>query len=177
MKKYITLLLTSALILSTGTFTASAAGGNEAGVGQEEREIGVNAKYVDGSSSEDVYSVDLSWGAMEFTYTTSGANTWNPDTHEYTATSTSAWTSNGNTITITNHSNKGVTANFEYASDTAYSTVTGSFSVDSIDLPSAVNKAVDAAELTGKVEFNVGGTLDSSVTDFTKVGTITVTLS
>lgn len=177
MKKCISLLLAFALILCMGTTVVFAAGGSEEGVGQEEREIGVNAKYVDGASSADVYSIDLSWGAMEFTYTTSGTNVWNPETHEYTTTSTSEWTSNGNTITVTNHSNKEVTAIFEYESDTAYSTVTGTFSVDSIDLPSAVDKAVDAAELTGEVTFTIGGTLDSTVTDFTKVGTITVTLS
>ena len=177
MKKCISLILTFSLILCMGTITVFAAGGSEEGVGQEEREIGVNAKYVDGTSSADVYSVDLSWGAMEFTYTTTGEHIWNPVTHEYTTSLTGIWTGSGNTITVTNHSNKDVTASFEYESDTAYSTVTGSFSVDSIDLPSAVDKAIDAAELTDEVTVTIDGTLDSTVTDFTKVGTITVTLS
>ena len=36
---------------------------------------------------QTVYSVDLTWEDMTFTYNESGARTWDPDTHTYTAVS------------------------------------------------------------------------------------------
>lgn len=177
MKKLVSILLALALASSIGAVTVFAAGGSETGLEPTDKEIGVNAKYVDGTTGGEVISIDLSWGAMEFTYTETGSKTWNPETHEYDANTSTDWTASGNEITVTNHSNAAVNAAFKYDKATGFDSCNGTFSSTSVDLPSAEGKAVDDSELKSTVTFTVSGTIDSSVVNFTKVGTITVTLS
>ena len=173
MKKFLTLLLAvvTALAMSTTAFAVTMDNTSAP------QEIDVNAKYVDGVSAPDIYSVDVSWGAMEFTYTVSGTKTWDPETHTYTASTQPAWTASGNTITVTNHSNTDITASFAFSALTAYNTVTGSFSSTSLTLPTAEGKAVNDAVLTGKTSLTLGGTLASDIKVFTNVGTVIVTIS
>lgn len=57
-----TLALASALAL------AAPAMAEEATIGQGNQNIEVYAKYEDGSTTDTVYSVDISWGNMQFTY-------------------------------------------------------------------------------------------------------------
>ena len=38
-----------------------------------------------------MYSVDLTWEDMTFTYNESGSRTWDPDTHTYTDTTSAGW--------------------------------------------------------------------------------------
>lgn len=141
-----------------------------------ESEIDVKAKYEAGSAVQNTYKVDLEWESMEFTYTTAGTRTWNPETHEYvTAAGDGQWTNNGNVITVTNHSDLPVTANFIFNSDPGY-TLTGTFTNTSLPLASAVGTQVDAAP-SGTTALSLSGTLDESMTDFTKVGTITVSIA
>ena len=66
-----------------------------------------------------VFSVDLSWGNMEFTYNPGSQGEWDPETHSYkegTAIA-SGWTcdENADRITVTNHSNVAVTATAMFA--------------------------------------------------------------
>lgn len=173
MKKFVSILLTLVLVLtmSTNAFAATI----ESSPGSQD--IDVNAKYVDGVSVPTRYSVDVSWGAMEFTYTVSGTKTWDPETHTYTASTQPAWTAGGNTITVTNHSNTDITASFAFSALNDYNTVTGSFSSTSLTLPTAEGKAVNDAVLTGKTSLTLGGSLASDITVFTNVGTVIVTIS
>lgn len=46
-------------------------------------DIDVNAKYVDSVAAATTISVDVTWEAMEFTYTVSGTKTWDAAKHEY----------------------------------------------------------------------------------------------
>ena len=48
------------------------------------------------TAAEDTVDIDVSWGAMEFTYTAA----WNPSTLAYDPGS---WTASGNTVTVTNN--------------------------------------------------------------------------
>ena len=173
MKKFVSIFLTLALFLAMNT-TAFAATIESS---PDSQDIDVNAKYVGGVSVPTRYSVDLTWGAMEFTYTVSGTKTWDPESHTYTTSTQPAWTASGNTITVTNHSNTDITASFAFSALTAYNTVTGSFSSASLTLPTAEGKAVNDAVLTGQTSFTLGGTLASDITDFTNVGTVIVTIS
>ena len=173
MKKFVSIFLTLALFLAMNT-TAFAATIESS---PDSQDIDVNAKYVGGVSVPTRYSVDLTWGAMEFTYTVSGTKTWDPETHTYTTSTQPVWTASGNTITVTNHSNTDITASFAFSALTAYNTVTGSFSSASLTLPTAEGKAVNDAVLTGQTSFTLGGTLASDITDFTNVGTVIVTIS
>ena len=173
MKKTISFLLALVLVLTMST-TAFAATIESS---PDSQDIDVNAKYVGGVSVPTRYSVDLTWGAMEFTYTVSGTKTWDPESHTYTTSTQPVWTASGNTITVTNHSNTDITASFAFSALTAYNTVTGSFSSASLTLPTAEGKAVNDAVLTGQTSFTLGGTLASDITDFTNVGTVIVTIS
>ena len=173
MKKFVSIFLTLALFLAMNT-TAFAATIESS---PDSQDIDVNAKYVGGVSVPTRYSVDLTWGAMEFTYTVSGTKTWDPESHTYTTSTQPVWTASGNTITVTNHSNTDITASFAFSALTAYNTVTGSFSSASLTLPTAEGKAVNDAVLTGQTSFTLGGTLASDIMDFTNVGTVIVTIS
>ncbi|MGN1306402.1 MAG: hypothetical protein ACI4V3_01885 [Faecousia sp.] len=173
MKKIISVLLVLVLVLTMSTTAFAATIDTTPG----SQDIDVNAKYEDGVSAPTKYSVDVAWGAMEFTYTVSGTKTWDPATHTYTASTTPAWSGSGNTITVTNHSNTGITASFAFHALDAYNTVTGTFSAAGFQLPTAEDKAVNAAELTGTTTLTLSGTLENTVTSLTKVGAVSVTIS
>ena len=175
MKKLLTAVLAFALLLSL-CVPAFAAESTVSGNGGKQ-EIDVNAKYVDSVDTTTVYNVDVSWGAMEFTYTVSGTKTWNPETHTYEVSTSGAWTASGNEIAVTNHSNTGIKADFTYAKATGFDTVTGTFSQSSLSLPTADGKAVNDATLTKKNALTLGGTLSSDKTALTRVGKVTVKIS
>ena len=105
MKKLVSLILALALVLA---MAVSASAATLTAVG--EQDIDVQAKYQDSTVTGDVYSVDISWGTMQFTYAESGSLTWNPNDHSYDGTTTTGWTAKGYTVTVTNHSNVDGTA-------------------------------------------------------------------
>lgn len=170
MKKIVSLILALVMVmsLSTTAFATTITTGDQ--------DIDVEAKYQDNTTTATVYSVDVSWGAMQFTYTESGAMTWNPADHTYTDSTTAGWTANGNTVTVTNHSNADVTASFAFNALAAYDTVTGSFDIASETLDAGVVGGYDDADKV-VATLTLAGALAETVTDFTKVGTITVTIA
>ena len=92
-----------------------------------------------------MYSVDLTWEDMTFTYNESGTRTWDPDTHTYTDTTSAGWDKTTAAVTATNHSNAEVKVSFTYTpqGDTG---VTASMSKDSFKLAAGVeNKPNEAA--------------------------------
>lgn len=169
MKKLFAGILALSLMMCMGTFPVMA---ETAGLG--EKNINVQARYIDSTTNSPIYSLDLVWGGMTFTYNKAGSNVWNPDTHEYVTNTTDSWTANGNSITVKNHSNAVVGAFFSYASDPSYSGVTGRFDEDFIEFESAEGTAVANAP-SGTAALTLSGTLPEGTT-LTKVGTITVTL-
>ena len=174
MKRAVSLILTSAAVLALGT-TAFAAEGSTV-ISQGNQEIDVEAKYESSVETPAVYSVDVSWGAMQFSYAASGTKDWNADSHTYTDNKEAGWTAEGNTVRVTNHSNAQVTASFTFEALDAYPGLSGSFDKPSLIFPSAENKAVEAEELTAETVLGLEGALDGSVTEFTKIGTITVVI-
>ena len=135
------------------------------------------------SSAVEVVSVDIVWGAMEFTYTPPSQGTWDPGSHTYTDGETAgSWTSSSNSIEVTNHSNVDVTASFGFESadeldiDGEFQDATGDV-VESLVLASADNgQAGQAGTPTTKtVYFYVTGGAIASATD--SLGTISVTVS
>ena len=175
MKQIFTLALTFLLIFSLVTVTAfaetskiSAAGGTASKP--------VTASYSAGAGGGTVYSVDITWDSMAFTYSEGSSPTWNPATHQNSSGGAGVWSSNGNTITVTNHSNTAVTANLAYASETGFIEISGNFNKSTMNLATAVGTEVpeapkDTAALT------LSGALASTVKDPTKIGTITVTIN
>ena len=175
MKKTLAIILSIVLALAMSV-TAFAADGNVSSNGGSQ-DIDVSAKYVDSTVTGTVYSVDISWGAMEFTYTKSGSKNWNPSSHTYDDNTSYGWSASGNEISVTNHSNTEIKASFAYSAIDGYTALTGSFSNAALTLPSADGKALNAAELTVKTALTLAGELGSSVTSVTKVGKVTVTIS
>lgn len=178
MKKKAALVLTLAMVFSLAPLSAyadtlTAVGGTAS--------HDVTATYVDGSSGGaggTVYSVDIAWGDMAFTYT-AAAGTWDPAKHAYTGAEGGVWTvdkDGGNTITVTNHSNADVTAVFSYAAAESFTGISGSFDNASLALKSAVGTEVANAP-SGTAALTLDGALGSDTTANTTIGTITVTLN
>lgn len=170
MKKTITILL-ALLMMATFSVSAFAASADKS------ENIDVKAEYKDNSTTTDEISVDISWGAMEFTYTVSGEKNWNANEHKYDDNTKAAWTAKGNTVTVTNHSNVAVTTTFSFSPLTDYTGISGSFSNKTLTLKSAAGVGTDEASLktlTGTTDLTLSGSLKSGTVQGTKVGTITV---
>ena len=176
MKQIFTLALTFLLIFSLVTVTAFAADATITEAGKSATKA-VKASYRSGAGGSTVYSVDITWGNMEFTYSEGSGRTWNPATHTYSSGGAGGWSHSGNTITVTNHSNAQVTANLAYASETGYEGISGSFGNKStMNLATAERTTVEEAP-TDTAELSLTGTLNRTVKDPTQIGTVTVTIS
>lgn len=176
MKKLIATALALTMTLSLSTTALAAGNVNGAGVGSQDP-IDVTAKYNDGATEPTVYSVDLTWEDMTFTYNESGTRTWNPDTHTYTNTTSAGWDKISAAVTATNHSNAQVTVKFDYTPQGATG-VNASMSKDSFKLAAGVeNKpneaATDSSILTIDSRTKPNATVSAAGT---VIGTITVTI-
>ena len=132
---------------------------------------------------QDVISVDVVWDAMDFIYTDDNKGTWNPTTHQYDHPTEKGWswkkpegeTKDAPEITLTNHSNVGVKAAFDFNS--AIEGLTGNFTGltdNAFTLPTAVNTALaDAPSKTTAFSLSGDGITGNDV----ELGNITVTIS
>lgn len=109
--------------------------------------INVYGKYVE-NTDRPVYSINISWGNMEFTYTEGSKGTWNPATHSYDNPISAGWTCSegGNLIKVVNHSNTAINIKLSFDSDTDLNfAISGTFDNSDFTLKTAegtdVNKA------------------------------------
>lgn len=168
MKKIISLLLALAMVMSLSV-TAFAVGNGESS------STDVKATYNDGADAGKIYSVDISWQGMSFTYTDADTK-WDPTTHTYVPTSEPYWSEGS--ITVTNHSNDAVTASVSYTAEADYADITMTFSSESVSVATADN-GVDGAAGTAVSEtitVTPEGALTEGVSEV-KIGTITITIS
>lgn len=172
MKKTVFVILTIALLcaMPMSAFAASpitSKGGSDSAP--------VKGTYVAGGSAT-VYSVDIAWGSMEFTYTDASEGVWDPQTHTYSGATEAAWTcaDGANSITVTNHSNAGVTAALSFEHADGYNGISGTFTANTLVLETAVGTERDAAP-SKSAELKLSGALTSGTEDAT-IGTVTVTL-
>ena len=172
MKKITTLLAAAALTCAMGT-TAFAA--DQDGVKTGDYTADVKGTYQVGGSGNVVYSVDIAWTDMSFTYTGAGEGTWDPETHQYSGSSEGAWTASNDSITVTNHSNAAVKATASYQAETGYESTTMSFGNNEATVATAVGTEVDSAP-SATITVTPGGTLAESA-DGGKIGTITVSIA
>lgn len=189
MKRFYAGLLTVAMLtaMSATAVGATTLDGQDApnpatGKGEGTYTLSVDAKYSDGIETPDVVSVDVEWGAMEFTYAVGGTKNWNAQTHSYTISgSTASWSANGNGVKVTNHSNVDVNATFTYAAENNNS-MTGSFTYDNsktadnlgaIKLNKGLENQKESADHV-TATLTLSGAPADTMTEFTKVGTITV---
>lgn len=174
MKKVLTIILTLAM-LSMTSVTAFAASPITANGGSDSADV--KGTYVAGGTATTVYSVDITWGSMDFTYTDASQGTWNPQTHQYDDAAPAKWSceADANKIEVTNHSNDAVIAQFSYASESGYSEINGAFSKNTLNLDTAVGTEVLDAP-SDSVTLSLTGELSSDASASTKIGSVTVTL-
>lgn len=178
MKKKTALVLTLAMVFSLAPLSAYADTITSVGSSASHDVTATYRADSSGGAGGKVYSVDIAWGDMAFTYT-AAAGTWDPANHTYTGAEGGIWTvdkDGGNTITVTNHSNTDVTAEFRYAAADGFTGINGTFDNASLNLETAVGTAVEAAP-KATTSLSLNGALGSTTADNTKIGTITVTLN
>lgn len=175
MKKILTLMLSLALLCvmavpAMATDTISQKDGSAS--------ANVKGTYVPGSGTATVYSVDIAWGSLEFTYTDASKGTWNPDTHSYDGAEVAAWSceAGANKVTVTNHSNAEVNFAFTAQAAAGFEAITLNFDTSRAMLDSAVNTTYAAAP-AHTITVTPSGALTKDTTAGTVIGTITVTIS
>ncbi|WP_295210662.1 hypothetical protein [Ruminococcus sp.] len=142
----------------------------------------VSATYVSADDAATVYSVDISWGSLEYTYKEGSKGTWNPTIQKYEGAVEGGWScANGaDTITITNHSNAAITASLGFTANTGYSDIAGTFYnnntvITSLSLKSAEGLATDSAP-TASAKLKISGKLSES-SEKQNVGSVTVSIA
>lgn len=155
-------------------------------------EIPVTATYQEIANTDTVYSVDIIWGSMDFTYQVQNGS-WDPKTHSYSTSSSGTWANpvtgdnnlKSNQLKITNHSNAAVAFSIEYTPNDSYSNISALFSFDGskgdpsitdYSLPTAVKKTQTDPSLTKTFDLSLIGPLPETASS-TPIGTITITLS
>ncbi len=170
MKKFLSLALILFMMTSLSVTALAADATNSGG----NTTIDVNAIYTGNVSIPDVISIDIAWGEMQFTYNVNGSKDWNAVNHQYVDNVSESWTAKGNDVTVTNHSNVAIKAELSFATESAYDGITGSFGENAtLLLDTAVGTAKEAAP-SATANLTLSGALASTVTNITKVGTITV---
>lgn len=173
MKKILSLILALAMIMSLSV-TAFAAEGVTNG--------GTDTADVKGTYSSEatvtVYSVDIAWEGLSFTYNGAFEGNWNPKTHEYENATAAGWAAGNGTITVTNHSNTAITATPSYSPATGYESAGVSFSTAALQVATADNGVDGAAgtAVTGTITVTPTGSLPEGTEDVT-IGTITITIN
>ena len=171
MKKIIAAALVFAL--STGsTVFASAANPTP-----ENNTADIKATYnAETPDPATVYSVDVAWGSLEYTYNSGTTRTWDTETLMFEETEgTPAWScaAGADTITVTNHSNTGITASFTYGA-TNDSSISGSFSQAAVVLGAAQENTEQNAAPSGQTTLSLNGALTDTTAVKEEIGQVTV---
>lgn len=167
----------------TGGSTGSSTNENATDVGGSKD---VTVKYDDSNAANIIYSVNITWGSLEFKYQPLQGQ-WDPETHLYKNMVAPGWSFDpgANEITVTNHSNSAITATFSYSPESSFNTISGNFyssqnysendKITQAPLATAVGTAPDNAP-TYTAYLQLFGTLDKEKTASVTSGTVTVTI-
>ena len=168
---------------TTGPSTPSSGTQTPSTFAPESHDVMLN--YIEGTKSTVVYSFDITWGSMDFTYTAASEGTWNPSTHQFDNKVASSWRceEDANKITVTNHSNTSITAALSFSPIDSFSELTSSFkdtsnealTDSSLRIESAVGSNKDNAP-SANAYLELSGDIDEPLTEKTKCGTVTVTI-
>ena len=172
-KKFLSLILASTMIMGF-SLTAFAADGITSG--------GSDSAEVKGTYSSEatvtVYSVDIAWEGLNFTYNGAFEGNWNPETHEYEDATSAGWAAGNGTITVTNHSNTDITATPSYAAEAGYESAGMNFSTPALQVATADNGIDGGAgsAVVDTITVTPTGSLPEGTEDAT-IGTITITIN
>lgn len=172
MKKMISLLLALLMVMSLpltafATDNVAASGGSKS--------ADVKGTY-SGSTPTPVYSVDISWEGLDFTYNAATKGNWNATDHKYENGTGASWSGTG-TITITNHSNAGITATPTYTAAGGYENANMNFSSTALAVATADNgtNGNPGTAVTGSITVTPTGSLPGGTNGAT-IGQITITI-
>lgn len=120
MRKLFAISIAAALALLTGV-AVFAESSEKTISGNESQSINVIAKRTDTTENNVVYSVDMKWDDMTFTYHEKSTRVWNPTDHTYSEKITGEWDKNTADILVANHSNADVGYTLTCSVDSKYS--------------------------------------------------------
>lgn len=172
MRKIVALVLVVCLIWTIGITAVATEHIGQTG----SKEIAVTAQYASTSSTPTVYSVDISWSSMNFTYTQHNTNKWNAGNHSYSLESKGSWDHSTANITVTNHSNVAVRVKMAYSAlgNTGVKAVLTNATGELAAGKEGDYNGADSVTAT----LTVSGTPTTAVsTEAVKVGTVKVTIS
>lgn len=167
MKKILALALALALMSTTVHATNMNAAGDHASE--------VTATYVDGNgASPIVYSVDITWDDLSFTYYEASAASWDPVNHKYNSDARAAgWAAEDvANVEIVSHSNTDILANFAYTANSGYTSAEMNFNATQLYLASAED---GSAKMVSN-QVRPSGTLPKGTEDAV-IGSITITIA
>lgn len=167
MKKVISMILMLVLVLSMSVTVFAAE--------EPKKEQTVIGNYV--ANYDTVYSVDIAWGSMEFTYEVT-ADVWDGENHTYTP-GDAKWThdTGANVVTVTNRSNAAL--NVAVTTDISDSNISASVTNGSFTLGSAAEGAtteVEGKETKGEAAITLSGVLTNKEADRSIIGSVIVTI-
>ena len=173
MKKLFTILALVLTVALCASFAVSAVTYTE--LGEYTNPVTVDYVPVTDDTTTVVYSVDVAWTDLEFTYS-AGTEKWNPTAHDYTTSKNDAgWTNTDGSITVTNHSNADVDVTVAYAKAAGYNVKVDVTNAE-FTLESAVGTAVGEADAE-TVTFAVDTAASTAPAADATVGTVTVTVT
>ena len=135
----------------------------------------VKGTYQPGGSGAVVYSVDIAWTDMNFTYTGAGEGTWNPETHQYEGGTEASWTDSNASVTVINHSNAAVTVTASFEALPGYETTSMTFGNNGATVATAEGTEFAKAP-SATITITPTGSL-AQTANGGKIGTITVSIA
>ena len=173
------------IFASLGAFALIASMGTTVFADTIETEDGSNSSDIKASYNADspapdtVYSVDITWGSLDFTYTSGDTQVWNPDTHKFEVTKGApTWkcVSGADEIKVTNHSNAAITTTYEYTQKNS-SGISGSFDKSTADLAAATEGSSQDTAPSSTSKLTLSGGLPTTATTKTAIGSVTVSVN
>ena len=162
--------ITAAVSLSTAVFanTGIKNGGNDTAE--------VKGTY-NKKDTAIVYSVDISWSNLNFTYNDAYKGDWNPKTHSYENATEAGWDKSSGAITVINHSNTAIKAIPTYTAKEGFESVGMTFNTKSLSVATADNGTDGNAgkAVEGTITVTPNGTLPKDTSDAV-IGTITINI-
>ena len=122
-------------------------------------------KGIDNKKEELVYDVEILWDNMKFTYNETKDIKWDNNENKYSIVNENEWINQDNKIEIKNFSNKSIIVNLEYKKTRNDIDIIGKFDKDKFTI--GKNKKE-------QVYFYIIGKLTSNISEYTKVGKITI---
>ncbi len=117
----------------------------------------------------DVISVEITWGAMEYTY---DDGQWNKDTHQYDGRGWTPDTEGGDQIRVKNTGKEAVTARFAYKPGEDYTSIDGRFVKDQNPITAGTLQSQEEMMVQLQLHNNPKKTMNKET-----VGTVTITIN